>query len=101
MIVEGKNSAVLKAFCSEIRVEFLCPLESSGIPLDIFYGESKINHRKEREDRKKAEERKSTETDEKEKREFGHEDKENSRRPQTTLGRTHTKNRMEDRSSRN
>ena len=65
-----------------------------------FYGESKINHRKEREDRKTAEERKSTETEEKKKREFGHEDNKNNRRPQTTLGRTYTKNRMEDRSSR-
>ena len=47
------------------------------------------------------EERKSTETDEKKKREFGHEDKENNRRPQITLGRTYTKDRMEDRSSMN
>ena len=27
-------------FSSGIRVEFLCPLESSGIPLGIFYGEA-------------------------------------------------------------
>ena len=57
--------------------------------------------RKEREERKKVEERKSSEADEKKKLEFGHEDKENNRRPQTTLGRTYTKNRMEDRSTRN
>ena len=53
---------------------------STGKPLGIFYGESKVDHRKEREDRKKAAERKSTETDEKKKHEFGHEEKENSRR---------------------
>ena len=57
--------------------------------------------RKEVEERKKVEERKSAEADEKKKREFGHEDKENNRRSQTTLGRTYTKNRMEDRSTRN
>ena len=29
-------------FSSGIRVEFLCPLESSGIPLSIFFGEEQL-----------------------------------------------------------